>query len=110
MRTSPEERARFIAGLRELADYLAVHPSIPVPDYPRIMAHADGSDDERRQAVDQAAPELNAEASEILPGSGHYTASRYFGPIEYGVLAISQASAELFKAQQSYADNIAVTA
>lgn len=110
MRTSSEERARFIAGLRELADYLVAHPGVPVPDYPRIMAHADGSDEEKRQAVDQAAPELGAEASEILPGSGHYTAARYFGPIEYGVLAISQASKDLFNAQQSYASNITVTA
>ncbi|MBO0804572.1 MAG: hypothetical protein J2P25_16050 [Nocardiopsaceae bacterium] len=111
MLTSPEGRGRFIAGLRELADYLAVHEDVPVPDYPKITAHADGADDaEEREMVDKAARGLRRHAAETRPGSGHYKVVRYFGPLEYGVAAISRSCMELHEAQQSYVDNITATA
>src|SRR5690242_17566984 len=53
------DRAAWVAGLRDLAEFLAAHPDVPVPP----GYHSDGitvfpeggSDDDRRAAVDQAA-------------------------------------------------------
>jgi hypothetical protein len=111
MFASPEHRARFIAGLRELADYLDTHGDVPVPDYPHLLVHVDGgSDAEERQAVDAAARGLGTRAAESLPGSGHYKARRDFGPLKYEVLAISRACMADYDARQSYAGNVITAA
>ena len=111
MSASPDQRARFTAGLRELADYLDAHDDVPVPDYPHITVHADGASDAGdRQAVDAAARGLGTRAAESRPGSGHYKTRRDFGPLSYEVLAISRACMADYDARQSYAGNVITAA
>jgi hypothetical protein len=84
------DRAAWVAGLRELADFLAAHPDVPVPPAYHtqgICEFPDGdSDAERRAGVDRAAAALGVRAA----GSwgGHYKASARFGPVEYAAVAI----------------------
>ena len=82
-------RAGFIDGLRDLADYLAAHEDVPVPDYPETLhAFPDGdSNDERRAAVDAAAAVLGTDTAE-RPNSRQYYAERTFGPLTYSVVTI----------------------
>ena len=106
MPTTGPERALFITGLRDLADYLTDHPDVPVPDTDRdiVVFVPDGTDDEERGHVDQAASVLDVPVAER---SGHYKASRAFGPLlTYTVLTISAAARAEHQAQQSYCDNI----
>jgi hypothetical protein len=111
MFASPDQRARFIAGLRDLADYLDAHDDVPAPTRPHITVHADGASDAgERQAVDAAARGLGTQAAEPLPGSGHYKTRRDFGPLGYEVLAISRACMAEHDARQSYARNVITAA
>jgi hypothetical protein len=84
-----DTRAAFIAGLRDLADYLTAHEDVPTPDYSSLLhAFPDGdSNDERRAAVDAAAAVLGTDTAE-RPNSRQYYAERKFGPITYSVVTI----------------------
>jgi hypothetical protein len=84
------DRAAWVAGLRDLADFLAAHPDLPVPrvyctDVINVFPEG-GTDAERRAGVDQAAGVLGVRAAET-PG-GHYRASRSFGPLAYALVMI----------------------
>jgi len=97
------DRAAWVAGLRDLADFLAAHPDLPVPPAHHtegfVVFPDGGTDDECRAGVDQAAGILGVRAAER--GSGHYRATRAFGPVEYIAVMIprpgqaSAAAAEL---------------
>ena len=89
MSCTGEDRAAFIAGLRDLADYLTAHEDVPVPDYSSLLtAFPDGdSNDERRAAVDAAAAVLGTDTAE-RPNHRQYYAERKFGPITYSVVTI----------------------
>jgi hypothetical protein len=84
------DRAAWVAGLRELADFLAAHPDVPAPP----AYHGQGitefpagtSDAERRAGVDRAAGAMGVSAAETH--GGHYKASLRFGPVAYEVVAI----------------------
>jgi hypothetical protein len=84
------DRAAWVAGLRDLADFLAGHPDVPVPPaYCRkglTVFPEGGSDDDRRAEVDRAAGVLGVTAGETH--GGHYQASRTFGPVEFAVVVI----------------------
>lgn len=99
------ERAAFIAGLRDLADYLADRPGVPVPPgYHQTVIHvcATGEDEAGRlAAVGEAAAALGVPASGP-GGNGHCTAVRAFGPVAYEVLAITDAGRAAYRAQDSY--------
>lgn len=112
MTTDPTtDRAALIAGLIDLACFLEAHPGVPVPpawtSAARISVlppqHVD--DDERRAFVDAFAAALGVEAAD-KDGSGHYKATRKFGPIEYESFAISRAATARHEARNSYADVI----
>jgi hypothetical protein len=100
-----DDRAALIAGLHELADFLAAHPDVPVPPgYHETIVHVfpDGdTDDERRAGVDAAAAVLGTPAADP-DGCGHYKVERKFGPVTYGVLAISAARRAAHAAGVSY--------
>lgn len=83
-----EERDLFIAGLRDLATFIESNQDVPVPKYTTTVYvfPPNGSDPERRAEVDAAASLLFTEARTTLVG--HYEASRFFGPMEYKVVAI----------------------
>jgi hypothetical protein len=84
-----DKRAGFIAGLRDLADYLTAHQDVPTPDYSSLLtAFPDGcSNEERRAAVDAAAAVLGTDTAE-RPNHRQYYAERKFGPITYSVVTI----------------------
>lgn len=86
--TTPEERVRFIAGLRELASFLDSNSTIPAPVYTTVYVFPslDSSDTDRRAEVDVIASRICTQAHETVPG--HYVASRFFGPVEYRAVAI----------------------
>ena len=83
-------RAAWVAGLRDLADFLEGHPDVPVPPTYHnqdISEFPDGeTDDERRAGVDRAAGVMGVPAAKTH--GGHYKASVHFGPVGYQVVAI----------------------
>jgi hypothetical protein len=84
------DRAALVAGLRDLADFLAVHPDVAVPPaYHEETIHhfPDGdTDEERRAGVDRAADAMGVPAAETR--GGHYKATLRFGPLAYEVIAL----------------------
>jgi hypothetical protein len=85
-----DERSRFIAGLRALAEYLEARPDVPAP-WNGTCIHVfppRGSSEEQRAEIDIIAAFINAEPCETV--GGHYVASRFFGPIEYRAVAIDR--------------------
>jgi hypothetical protein len=84
------DRAAWVAGLRDLADFLAAHPDLPVPrvyctDVINVFPEG-GTDAERRAGVDRAAGVLGVPAADTH--GGHYRAARSFGPIAYALVMI----------------------
>ena len=89
-----EERDRFIAGLRELADFLSRNPQVPVPHWATVIVFPDqAADTEMVAEIDRIAGHIGATASRTddTPAA-HYAASRYFGPVEYRAVAIPEAA------------------
>jgi hypothetical protein len=87
--SSPAERARFINGLRDLANFLAAHFGYPVPGETEITVFPDGASyAERCKQVDRLALILDATPHDNL---GHYSAAGVFGPVAYRVVAVSDA-------------------
>lgn len=81
------DREAFIAGLRELADFLTANPAVLVPSHPSfaLLVSADDAATRERSAKYAAAP-LGVPVDDI--GQGYYDACRTFGPIAYNVIAI----------------------
>jgi len=86
---SQDERSRLIDGLRALAQFLHDHPEVPAPRWADILLFPlDGTDEEKRAEIDMIASHIGAEPREIV--SGHYSASLYFGPVQYRAVAIGE--------------------
>jgi hypothetical protein len=86
-----EERARLIAGLRDLAEFLDQNPQVPAPRYTDMLVFPPtGSDAEMFAEVDTIAEQVGTTASAEEP-AGHYRAVRYFGPVQYRAVAIPNA-------------------
>ena len=101
--TDPGIRERFIAALRQVADYLATHPAMPVPRFGEdITLHAASTGDGGTAQVDHLARLLGARISDDRASSGHYTATREFGPLTVRVVAISDAQMARRHAHLSY--------
>jgi hypothetical protein len=99
----PAIRDEFIAALRELASFLAGNPAVPVPEYGTdILLSASSIDDGGQAQVDHAARLLNVPVINDTAQDGHYRAARSFGPIEYRIVAISDAAMAVFHAESSY--------
>ncbi len=101
---NPTHRARLVAGLRELADFLESHPGLRCPYSIRAMAitTAEHEEDERAE-VDHAGQLLNAPARD----DGHYTVERHFGPaVSYAVIHIPDQWRHEHHQRASYQDNI----
>jgi hypothetical protein len=87
---NPEERARLIAGLYDLARFLRDHPDAPAPRWADVLVFPpEGTYEERRAEVDRIAASIGAEITNWTEDHGHYAASRGFGPVQYRVVAIS---------------------
>lgn len=84
---NPERRARLVAGLRALAEYIESRPDVPAPWSADVMVFpTPGSNAEMCAEIDAIGSRIGTE-SRWTPG-GHYTASRWFGPVEYRAVAI----------------------
>ncbi|MFE2418221.1 hypothetical protein [Streptomyces hokutonensis] len=80
-------RAAFIAGLRELADFLTANPSVLVPRNASFGVLVDAADSTaRREGAEYVAAPLGVPVEDL--GQGYYGARRTFGPIAYSVVAI----------------------
>ena len=83
-----DERARLIAGLRDLAEFLDQNPQVPAPRYADVLVvPPSGSDAEMFAEIDAIAERIGATASAEAP-AGHYRAVRYFGSVQYRAVAI----------------------
>jgi hypothetical protein len=81
------DRAAFLAGLRELVDFLTANPAVLVPRRPSFAVFVDASDAvTRQQGAESVAAPLGVPVEDI--GEGYYDAHREFGPITYSVIAI----------------------
>jgi len=86
---SPEERARVIAGLRDLADFLDGNPQVPAPLFTDLFVFPPGgSDAEMCTEIDVIADLIGTTASDADSPAGHYSAVRGFGPVQYRAVAI----------------------
>lgn len=89
--TDPGARGRFIRSLRDLADYLDRHMTIPVPAYGACLTmHAGSADDSGRAQVDHIAKLMDTGVHDETAHGGHYWAVRNFGPIGYEIAAIGE--------------------
>ena len=86
---NPEERARVIAGLRDLADFLDRHPQVPAPLFTDLLVFPpSGNDAEMFTEIDVIAARIGTTASDADSPAGHYSAVRDFGPVQYRAVAI----------------------
>jgi hypothetical protein len=84
-----EERARLIAGLRDLAEFLDQNPQVPAPTNADLFVFPPtGTDAEMFAEIDAIAGQIGATASDADSNAGHYTAVRDFGPVQYRAIAI----------------------
>jgi hypothetical protein len=88
-----EERAGFIAGLRELAEFLNRNPDVPAPCWTDLLVFPPaGSDAEMFAEIDAIAGRIGATATDAGSPAGHYSAFRDFGPVQYRAVAIPHAA------------------
>ncbi|MFF7554252.1 hypothetical protein ACFZA9_15360 [Streptomyces olivaceus] len=81
------DRAAFLAGLRELVDFLTAHPAVVVPRHMSVVVLVDAPDSAARQrGVQSVAAPLGVPTEDI--GRGCFDARRDFGPISYGVVGV----------------------
>ena len=84
-----EQRARLVAGLRDLANFLDQNPDMPVPwEADLLVFPPEASDAEMFAEIDSIAELIGADASDDGSPSGHYSAVRSFGPVQYRAVAI----------------------
>src|SRR5690348_13364386 len=88
-----EERARLIAGLRGLAEFLDQNPQVPAPRSTDLLVFPPvGTDAEMFAEIDAIAGQLGTTASDADSPAGHYSASCDFGPVQYRAVAIPHAA------------------
>ena len=101
------ERAKLIAGLRSLADYLAANPSVPIPSYGwRFAVYAEGTDSEQFSQVDLVAEIMGERPVDRRADTGHHQVRRSFGPVSYEFVAIADWRMAQHTAGMSYADSV----
>ncbi|ONK11196.1 hypothetical protein [Streptomyces sp. MP131-18] len=81
------DREAFIAGLRELADFLADTPAVLVPPRASLTLIVKSDNPEaRRTGAEAAATSLGVPLEDL--GEGCLSAYRKFGPLTYYVIAL----------------------
>lgn len=81
------DRDAFIAGLRELTDFLTANPGVIVPRNPSFAVLVDATDASvRKEVANCVAAPLGVLVDDL--GEGYFKARRHFGPIAYCVVAI----------------------
>jgi hypothetical protein len=100
-------RAKVIDGLRQLADYLADHPDVPVTRYGwdlNIYADSDDGDAAATAEVDRIAAILGVTPADDTTRGGHYIATRCFGLISYRAVHVPERRMAEHHALMSYRD------
>lgn len=98
------ERARFIAGLRALADFLEAHPLLPTPVFADVTVFPPRDVDEAmRTEIRRVAALLNAPTS---TRRGHCETGRDFGPVSYRVVAVLADARARWDAVTAFADAV----
>jgi hypothetical protein len=83
----PGQRARLIAGLHDLAIFLETNPDVPAPSDTDVLVFPPNSTNAEKHAeIDIIAARIGGQAH--MTAGGHYTVSRWFGPVEYRAVAI----------------------
>jgi hypothetical protein len=98
--TDPRQRAAYIGGLRQLADYLEDNPGVPVPPYGTTIALV-ASDVESGGITEIIAMSIEL-AAPFAETDGVYRTERKFGPVTYKAIANSAVSLADYQAQTSY--------
>ena len=102
-------RAKIIAGLRQLADYLDTHPLVPVCIFGwdlTVYSIRAATEAGRRAEVDRIAALLGVPVTDQTRHGGHYTASRSFGLITYNAICVPDQRRAAHEALMTYADCI----
>jgi len=103
------DSAGFVAGLRQLADFLEAHPDLPAPyGGETVTAFPEAGEEEavRVAAVDHAAAVLGVEAR-WRAGGGQYVAVRVFaGAVAYAVAVVTGRYMARYDAERSYAGSV----
>jgi hypothetical protein len=98
--TDPQARAAFVADLRALADFLADHGDVPVPQYETdVTVYPGGTDDDKRAEVDRIAASLGTRPADQV---GLYRAVKSFGPVTYQAVLLPEAKLAATEALMSY--------
>src|SRR5690349_6356236 len=83
-----EQRIRLIIGLRDLADFLDRNSGVPAPwEASLLVFPPDASDVEMFAEIDTITGFIGSTASDDGSPSGHYSAVRSFGPVQYRAVA-----------------------
>lgn len=103
---TPDPRAELLAGLRELADFIAAHPEMPIPEYPAFTHCIGPCPDADGLAVAQQL----AEVLDVEPtvSGGHTDVKRLFRGLEYRAFYITRDRMAAHTAEQSYTRNVQV--
>ncbi|MFE1198852.1 hypothetical protein ACFW6E_39985 [Streptomyces olivaceoviridis] len=81
------DRTAFLAGLRELVDFLTGNPAVAVPRHASVIVLVDAADPAgRRAGVETVAAPLGVPTEDI--GAGYFGARRDFGPVSFGVVGV----------------------
>ena len=100
MNTDPGAREAFIAGLYQLADYLAENAGIPVPKYgTTILVALPEQEDGSRADIDYVAAEYQWP---VHDEDDCYETYRVFGPVGYKIYALTKARVARYSVQSSY--------
>ena len=84
-----KQRIQFIAGLRDLADYLEHNPRVPAPPRADVLVFpAEASDAKMFAEIETIAEMIGSTASDADSPHSHYSAVRNFGPVQYRAVAI----------------------
>ena len=102
-----EERGSLIAGLCDLADFLAGNQGVPAPRWTDVMVFPSAStDNEMKKEIDGIAALIGSGIDDQTAEYGHYTTSLSFGPVRYSAVAISASSRAQHAALMSYSGSI----
>ena len=104
--TAPADpkRAALVAGLRELADWYAAHPDMPMPAYPGFRHCVLGDDDAAGVAeVERIAEQLGMTATR---DGNSASVKRQFGGVAFEAFYVSRARSASYAALTSYRGSV----
>jgi hypothetical protein len=99
-------RAELVASLRELADYLAANPAVPVPACGLTVTVSAAGTDEQKLAQLRLVSKALAAPSRTAERNGQHHAERAFGPVTYVFCVVRGEVLARHAALMSYQDHV----